>query len=326
MAFSGKVREQVKKLTTSLTKTNINEPSPDTDNADPPPSYPYPEQEESPATDSDVLYDASEEPIDTSVDIDDISGDPISTSPAPRNELDEVIDHAATGLMTAFSDPEGCFIIDEMGCCKINKAHPPTIEQSLVAVSHIMKLKDLGNIVDDKSSWMLGSAVASLETFHGENFNVSQVCDETTKAYNTIITAVGVFKAFPSRYKLSFTAHKEAHYAKIPQEHKNLILSKAETFKLSSKNIRSLCSIAKVMGDDATIRSIRSAKQALDLIAAYRESKVTYIVYDNGTWSRINGVAGDPPEGKIVLNTKTWVASANKGPWIAIERNNPFQK
>jgi hypothetical protein len=225
--------------------------------------------------------------------------------PEETTERDEIVDHAAHGLMSAFSDSENCFIISDDGCCRINPDKPPSIEHSLVVVTNVLKLKDLGDAVEDKSSWMLGSIIAALEDYHGENFAVSQVCDTTTKAYNTVVTAVGVFKAFKQkRYKLSFSSHKEAHYAKIPDAHKRLILHKAETFKIGPKSIRALCSIAKTMEDDTTIRNIRSQKQALDLIAVYKKAKATYFIYDEGEWTWMEGLAGDPPEGKVVLNTK----------------------
>ena len=228
-----------------------------------------------------------------------------------RDEYDEVVDHAASGLMQAFSDPQGCFLITPEGICRVNPENPPSIERSYEAVAHIMKLKELGIVIDDRSSWMLGSAVVALEDYHGENnFSVSQVCDTTTKAYNTVITAVGVFKAFPKRYKLSFTHHKEAHYANIPAETKKLVLSKAESHKLGAKQVRSLCSIAKTMGDDTTIRNIRSKGQAETLIDAYRTNKVVYLVFHDKRFWRVKGLGGDPPKHSIVLDTKRWTQRA----------------
>lgn len=242
-----------------------------------------------------------------------------STDPLERTELDEIVDHAASSLMTSFSDPEGCFLINPDGCCEINPSNPPTVEQGLQAVRHILKLKELGSVVEDKSSWMLGSAVVALENFHGENvFCISQVCDETTKAYNTIYQASAVFKAFPKRYKLPYSSHQEVHFAKIPgtpeeqMEAKKLILHKSELYGLGGKQTRSLCSIAKKMdGDTTTIRNIRSKQQAEALIEAYRDSKVTYLVYEDGEMRKINGSAGDPPKGKLVINLKDWNYSVN---------------
>lgn len=319
MAFSGPTRERVKALAAVL---GTQPPEAETD---------------APQEPSEALQDAADEPPH----IDDVIGDPIQLAsdiksgyvkpatmadssdvhetnfvdivdefdPEQTTETDKIVEHAAHGLMEAFSDSEGCFIISGDGCCRINPDKPPSIEHSLMVVSNVLKLKDLSTAIDDKSSWMLGSIISSLEDFHGEEFSVSQVCDSTAKAYNTVVTAVGVFKAFErKRYELSFSSHKEAHYAKIPDAHKRLILHKAETYKVGPKSIRALCSIAKTMEDDTVIRNIRSQKQALDLIAAYKEAKVTYIVYEEGEWTRVNGLAGEPPEGKIVINTKEWTA------------------
>ena len=334
-AFSGQTRERVRALSEALVTIQPN------DDATPP------------AAPEDVLYDASYEKEETNGFVDVVdegaarfefgkdgharratmadSSDVDETDfaniddPAPQTEVDEVISHAATGLMTAFSDADGCFLIGEDGCCRVNPAHLPTVEQSLVAVSNIMKLGELGGVIDDKSSWMLGSVVVALEELHGENFSVSQVCDETTKAYNTIIQKVGVFKAFRTkRYKVSYSHHQEAFYAKIPLETKKLILSKAESHKLGAKHVRSLCCIAKTMDDDTTIRSIRSQKMALDLIAAYRDVKVLYVVYNEGSWKRVTGLVGELPEGKIVIDTKSWTATAS-GVTVPIEKQSKGQ-
>lgn len=302
MAFSGKIRESVKMMDLEVLSAPTNQTTKDTTQ----------ESEE-------VLYDstADEAPhvFDHELESNFAEASELpatdESDPEETTERDEIVEHAAHGLMDAFSDSEGCFIISEDGCCRINPDKPPTIQHSLTVVANVLKLKDLGSVVDDKSSWMLGSIIASLEDFHGENFAVSQVCDSTTKAYNTVVTAVGVFKAFKlKRYKLSFSSHKEAHYAKIPDAYKRLILHKAETFKIGPKSIRALCAIAKTMEDDTTIRNIRSQKQALDLIAAYKEAKVVYVIYNEGEWTRMTGLAGEPPEGKIVLNLKDWTAQA----------------
>ena len=321
MAFSGPTRERVRALAMAL---STEPPEADLDAAQQPVEVLYDAAEEQPYAIEDLeAVRKPEIPNDMTI----IQGETVSDAvasflesdneandefdPEETTERDEIVEHAAHGLMDAFSDSEGCFIISEDGCCRINPDKPPTIQHSLTVVANVLKLKDLGTVVDDKSSWMLGSIIASLEDFHGENFAVSQVCDSTTKAYNTVVTAVCVFKAFKlKRYKLSFSSHKEAHYAKIPDAHKRLILHKAETFKIGPKSIRALCSIAKTMEDDTTIRNIRSQKQALDLIAAYKEAKVVYVVYNEGEWTRVTGLAGEPPEGKIVLNLKDWTAQA----------------
>jgi hypothetical protein len=240
--------------------------------------------------------------------------------PANEDERDEIVSHAAHSLMNAFSDPEGCFIVEPDGCCSINKANPPTLVQSYQAMAHIIKLKELGTAIDDKASWMRGSAICALEELHGEAFNVSQLCEESQQAYNTVYQAVNVFKAFrKKRYKVPFANHQEAFFAKISDDKEvddritHLILHKSEVHKLGSKAVRALCSIAKTMEpDDTVIRNIRSPQQAKDLIQAYKAAKSHFIVFtEEGVVVEFNDAVDAEHEGKIVINQKEKTATVN---------------
>lgn len=244
-------------------------------------------------------------------------------------QYDEIVDHAATALMQSFTDPAGCFIINVDGCCEINPSNPPSIETAYQAVDHILKLKQLGDVVEDKSSWMLGSAIASLEELFGEGFNVSQICEQNELNYNTTYQSVNVFKAFPKRFKLSFSHHQEAYFAKMNEdpkankESRDLILGKAETYKLGAKQVRSLCSIVKSMdGDDQVIKNIRSSQQAADLIAAYKSAKAQFVIFDAGVWITFSDPVDALHEGKIVLNLKNHTATAN-GIVTEIKKSRP---
>lgn len=240
--------------------------------------------------------------------------------PATEDERDEIVSHAAHSLMNAFSDPEGCFIVEPDGCCSINKANPPTLVQSYQAMAHIIKLKELGTAIDDKASWMRGSAICALEELHGENFNVSQLCEESEQKYNTVYQAVNVFKAFRNkRYKVPFSNHQEAFFAKISDDKEvdhrltHLILHKSEVHKLGPKAVRALCSIAKTMEpDDTVIRNIRSPQQAKDLIQAYKAAKSHFIVFtEEGCVVEFNDAVDAEHEGKIVINQKEKTATVN---------------
>lgn len=242
------------------------------------------------------------------------------TSPAQRTESDEIVDHASTSLMQAMTNNDGHFLITPDGICTINPANPPSLVHSYQTVQNVISLRQLGDKIDDKSSWMLGSIIASLEELHGEAFNVSQVVEQTEKAYNTIQTALMVFKAFKDkRYNLTFTHHKDAYYAKIdpkdPErnaECQKLVLHKAEVYDLTSKHVRSLCSIAKKMGGDMTvIKNIKSQDQALVLIDAYKQAKTTYFLYDEGVWVWLNGLEAERPVGAVVIDVKNKKAWAN---------------
>ena len=237
-------------------------------------------------------------------------------APLKLSENDEVSDAAANHLINALVDPlhHNFIIID--GVCTINPDNPPDLVHSYQVVADVLKLRSLSGRIDDQTSWLLGSVVVELEAFHGEEFEISQVCNQTTRAYNTVWTAREVYKAFRNkRYsKVSFTGHKEAYFAKISEESKHLILHKAEMLDLSCNQIRSLCSIVKRMDDDTTIKNLRNSTQAEDLISAYRATKVSYIIYNDNLWILKKGLATEPPTGTVVINLKEMTVRKNGGP------------
>jgi len=245
-----------------------------------------------------------------------------SFEPAVLNNQESVEDRAANHLMVALADPvNNSFIVNIDGTCSINPDRPPELVHSYQVVANVLKLRDLGGKIDDKSSWMLGSIVHELRNFHGEAFEVGQVCNQTTAAYNTIYTAEEVFKAFKTkRYALPYTSHKEAYFAAITDEQKHLVLHKAETYELTSKHVRSLCNIIKRMEDDTTVRNIRSKDQALVLIEAINNLKANYLVYQDSTWTRISGTTQQIPTGTIVIDMKNWTVRKNNDEPVEIER------
>jgi len=235
--------------------------------------------------------------------------------PAPRGEREDVAEYASNQLMRVMTEGDGHFLITEEGVCVVNQSNPPSINKSYEVIANVLKLKELTVKMEDKGCWMLGSIVSSLEKYHGEAFSISQVSDQSEKSYNTIGTAVAVFNEFENkRFDVSFTHHKEAHYANIEKNSKKLILHKAETHKLNSKHVRSLCQIVKKMGGDQVITNIRSHEQAMTLIDAHKESKALYYLYNDGVWSWVNGLNGEIPEGAVVLDTKNKQAYANGEP------------
>lgn len=263
-----------------------------------------------------ALPEPIEEPVEES------AIEPTETlEPLPVSEEDDIVEHAAISLMQAMSETEtGSFIITEDGICKINRNSPPSLIQSYEVVANVLKLRSLAPKMEDKTSWMLGSIIDELEDLHGEDFEVGQVAEATEKSLNTIWTTVSVYRAFKKkRYKLSFSSHKEAFHQKIPDESKHLILHKAEVFKLGPKPIRHLACIVKTMENDQVIKNIRSKQQAEALIEAHKSNKVTYLVFDDG-WKRISGIASIVPQGKVVINLKSWTARANNGDPVEIPK------
>lgn len=227
----------------------------------------------------------------------------------PPDSRDEIVERATFGLMGAMADSPS-FIITPNGLCTINPNNPPDLVHAYQVVAQVLKLRDLKDQLDDKSSWMLGSIISELRSYFGEAFEPSQVAELTEKSYNTIYTAEKVHEAFPpgKRYKISYSHHKEALFQKIPDESRHVILKKAETFGLGPKQVRSLGVIVKTMEDDQVIKNIRSKGQAEDLIATYKENKVRYFVFDGDGCTEILGSATSIPTGRLVLDAtnKVW--------------------
>lgn len=236
-----------------------------------------------------------------------LSFDQEENAPMPRKEEDQVADEAAVSLIRAFAPEDtDCFYVSEQGFCTINEKNPPTIEQGLILAAKIMQTETLGDKIKDKSAWMLGSLTVEMENRYGEDFNISQMCEQTNKAENTVSTAKSVYLAFKDKpYNLSFTHHKEAYFKKVPHQIKTTVLRKAELYKLSAHDVRDLLSIYQKIEDDQVLKNIRSADGAKDLIDAYKEIKATFYVIEDGKIYKMRGLTTEPPKGTIVLNTKT---------------------
>lgn len=245
-----------------------------------------------------------------------------STEPAPLSERDEVTESAAVALMAAMTMNQGHFIITDDGVCVINPDSPPTLAHAYQVVESVMKLEPLSGKIKSKAGWMLGSIVASLEDYFGEDFNIGQVCELTHKSENTVRQAFSVYKKFKDkRYNVSHEHHRQAYHMKVPFEVTCLLLSKAETYDFSAKNLRELGSICKKLDDDQVVRNIRSHEQGMDLIAAYKQAKVKYICFEEGVWMEIVGLDGQLPKRSapgdadehfpVVLDLKNKLAYAN---------------
>jgi hypothetical protein len=231
----------------------------------------------------------------------------------------EIVENAAIQLMGAMSNDDS-FIITPDGVCTINPNKPPELVHAYQVVSNVLKLRDLGGVVDEKSSWMLGSIISSLRNYFGEEFDPSQVAEMTEKSYNTIYTAEKVYEAYKhKRFNLPYSHHKEAFFIKIPKESQDLLLRKAETFGLGPKHIRNLGSIIKKMEDDQVVRNIRSKAQAEDLILAHKENKVRYIVFNGDEWQEILGSASSIPVGRLVIDLKNLTVRKDNGQPIDIK-------
>lgn len=214
-------------------------------------------------------------------------------------------------LMQIVTDPiSEHFIIRDGGQAEMRADNPPTLEQAYKVIDRIFVAREVTDKIDDYSTWLLGSITSELENYFGNQFDVSQVIEVSDKAYNTIVTAVSVFKEYNGRkFNLSFSHHKEAFYSKIEKEDKDLILKKAEEIGLSAKNVRSLASICKKIGNSVIV-DLSSKDQAIDLIAACKDASVDYVTCDeNNLWKRTKSMT--EPTAEIVINLKTNVIKIN---------------
>lgn len=235
-----------------------------------------------------------------------------STEPAKLSESDDVTENAAIALMRAMTMDEGHFTITEDGVCVINPTSPPSLAHAYQVLESVMKLEPLGNKIKSKAGWMLGSLTASCENHFGENFNVSQVCELTQKSENTVRQALSVFKKFEhKRYNVSHEHHRQAYHMRVPFEVTCLLLSKAEKYDLSAKNLRDLGSIYQKMEDNTVIQNIRSNEQAMDLIDAYKKIKVNFYAYEDGRLVYLTRTNGSIPDGQLVIDTKNKVFYIN---------------
>lgn len=250
-----------------------------------------------------------------------LSFSPEDNAPLPKKEDKKLADQAATSLIKAFApDDIDHFFVSEQGFCTINPDNPPTLQQGLVLADQILQTETLGDKIKDKTAWMLGSLVVEMENLFGEEFNISQVCEQTQKAENTVSTARSVYLAFKDKpYNLSFTHHKEAYYKKVPHQIKTAVLRKAELYGLSAHDVRDLLSIYQKLEDDQVLKNIRSTQGAKDLIDAYKEIKTTFFVYEDGEMFHHRGLTTEPPAGKIVINAKDRTYSIDGGKPIEIK-------
>ena len=214
-------------------------------------------------------------------------------------------------LMQIVTDPiSEHFVIREGGQATLRMDNPPSLEQAYKVIDRIFVARDVTEKIDDYSTWLLGSITSELENHFGNQFDVSQVIEVSDKAYNTIVTAVSVFKEYNGRkFNLSFSHHKEAFYSKIEKADKDLILKKAEEIGLSAKNVRSLASICKKLGNSVIV-DLTSKDQVDDLIAACKDASVDYVTCDeNNLWKRTKSMT--EPTAAIVINLKTNVIKIN---------------
>lgn len=216
-------------------------------------------------------------------------------------------------IQTLTASIDGHYLIGDRFQVVVNPEAVPTVQDSLQAAVKVLGFKEVTSRADDSSNWLLGNLIIAAEDFHGDSFNISQVCEETDKSYNTCATAVGVCKAYgKSPFNLSFSHHKEAHYSKIDEDEeknkfaKNLALKHAERHGLPAKRVRDMCNFMKRHGS-GPLEGTPTAEQIDHLLEAAKELKADYLICnDKNQWTKMKtSKEGTRPTGRIVINLTT---------------------
>jgi hypothetical protein len=204
-----------------------------------------------------------------------------------------IIQTAGNVITQTFGDH---FRITETGI-QINPQNPPDLEQSYKAVQMALSMKDSAAKLDNYSTWMLGNLIDELENLHGEDFNIGQIVDQSNKSYNTIITSLGVFRAFKTRrYQLSFSAHKEVHYSKITDDDKHFVLAIGEKLHLGTKTLRALCSLIRHNGRvELTDAVIENQDTLEELLKVKKTRSHTFVFKMRDRWYRYRGPKSQVP-------------------------------
>ena len=238
---------------------------------------------------------ADEEPgVAVAVTLDDEAEDGDFQLVTSRNISESVVTTAGRALTSAL----GNHFIFTAESIIVNPDNPPTIEDSTNAVIATLSLKESAGKLDNYSTWMLGNLVDVLEQYHGEEFDISQVMENTGRAYNTLVTAVGVYRAFRNRrYNLPFTAHKEVFYCRIDDEDKHFVLGIAEKLQLGTKTIRSLASRVRNYGRDSITPEMTADKQTLEeSLTVRRVTHDTFAFKANNRWYKYRGPSDNIPD------------------------------
>ena len=226
-------------------------------------------------------------------------------------EADATPDNAAVAIVSTLTHSFGeQFSVTDDMLIAINPNNVPSLADSYLVLSKILGFKDVTLRADDYSSWLLGAFVVACEAFFGENeFNASQVCEETGKAYNTIYQAKETHLQFAHcKRDLTFSHHREMACMKLSEKEKGIALDLAERLQVSCRDTRAIGNFL-VRNKEEGIKKLKkvSSTEKLDqTLKEGQEDKADYYVQnEDESWQKIRSTQTDPPKGKIVINLKT---------------------
>ena len=239
----------------------------------------------------DAAWDALLDISPTVAGIVDLVEEGLSVTDDPQGAIIRAASHA---MLTGMEDH---FTFDENGFIQIVVENTPTIPQTQEMLCRILSVNEATAKIDNFSTWNLGALLDQAINLYGDDFDMSEMIETTEKAYNTMITALGVYRQFGNnkRESLSFSHHKEVMYAKITDDEKELALDIAEKMKLPTAIIRKVCSYIRHNGSAALVDREFETIDDLQSIINIKSANKHWFFIINGRIYRHNGDAQDIP-------------------------------
>lgn len=211
-------------------------------------------------------------------------------TPATGNSpIATMITRAAAGALLS-GGLSNHFEFTENGGIRIIQNNPPTLDQANEMILRSMQIKHTGESLDNFSSWALGALIDECQRFFGDDFDMDAMTENTKRAYNTMVTALGVYRKFGNnRFKLSYTHHKEAFYSKLSDEETNWVLQLSEDMGLNALQQRKVISYVRRYGKDSLEETMPETSEELIERLDVKAVNKNYIFLYEGKWHQFRG-------------------------------------
>ncbi len=234
-----------------------------------------------------------------------------------ERSISEIITRAAAGVLLR-GGLVNHFQYLESGELVVNPENPPSLEQGYEIIRRTLEIKETSQKLDNYSAWTLGMLGDQMERLFGDAFDVSMVLAQTTRAYNTYITSLGVFRACwaTKRHNLSYTHHKEAYYAKVEEPQKEFILDTSSALGLTVADQRKLTSYVRHYGSEGLEESMPETTAELMERCEVRAVNKNYMFFlrSQNKWFNYRGPFENIPNGADpILNADTRAKLSREG-------------
>lgn len=255
----------------------------------------------------------------------------VATSDRP---ISEIITRAAAGVLLR-GGLSAHFQYTEAGELLVNPENPPSIEQGYEIVKRTLEIRETALKLENYSAWTLGMLADQMERLFGDDFDPSQIMAQTSRAYNTYITSLSVYRSMwnERRAGLSFTHHKEAFYAKVEPEDKEFILDLSNELKLSVADQRKLTSYIRVHGSSKFQEDRPDSAQSLLEQVETRSVNRNFIFQLAGRWYEYRGPFEHIPNGaNPIINADTRATMTREGTpekmeaWTPVGVEVPYER